>query len=76
MEPEFRVTTGRRRISNQQLVPMRALGMTIDSAAVDAKKWDVFWDAPLYIDQGAESAFRRNPPPPEGIAGLVRNTPR
>jgi hypothetical protein len=49
LRPDFTVTTGRRRISEQQLAPVRALGRTITPELVDREKWNVFWDAPLVL---------------------------
>lgn len=70
---EFDIVEGFRRISNQQLVPLRALGVELTQEVVDRYKWDVFWDAPLDLreDQGTG-----NPPPLAGVAdqpGLPRS---
>src|SRR5262245_59530673 len=46
--PEFDVTSGRRRISSQQLAPLRELGQ-LDPSFLEREKWKVFWDAPLQI---------------------------
>ncbi len=70
--PEFRIVTGLRRISNQQIAPLRGLGVEITPEIVDAKKWDAFWDAPLDLSPPGTGG---NPPPPKGIAnqpGLPR----
>ena len=75
LEPDFRVASGVRRITNQQLNPLRQLGVEITPEVVDEEKWTAFWDAPLDIGQ-SEPAFARNPPPPDGVAnqpGLPRN---
>ncbi len=40
--PEFHVVSGFRRITNQQLNPLRALGVELTSEIVDEKKWDAF----------------------------------
>ena len=72
--PEFRIVTGLRRMSNQQLAPLRELGTSITPEIVDAKKWDAFWDAPLDLSPAGRGG---NPPPAEGIAnqpGLPRRT--
>ncbi len=72
--PEFRVASGLRRISNQQLQPLRALGVELTPDVVDRHKWDAFWDAPLDLYQGAPRAGN-NPPPAGGVAnqpGLPR----
>jgi len=70
---ELRVVEGLRRISDQQLVPLRELGVELTDEIVDRYKWDVFWDAPLDLGEVAAS---RNPPPPDGVAsqpGLPRS---
>jgi hypothetical protein len=72
--PEFRVASGLRRISNQQLQPLRELGVEITPEIVDRHKWDAFWDAPLDLDQ-SEPRTGGNPPPAAGVAnqpGLPR----
>lgn len=47
--PEFNVTSGLRRISEQQLRPLRELGIDITPDVIEKEKWAVFWDAPLSI---------------------------
>ncbi len=48
LAPEFQVTTGKRRISPQQVSNLKKLG--IDSPEEEAKrKWNTFWDAPLVV---------------------------
>jgi len=72
-QPEFRVVSGIRRMSSQQLQPLRELGVPITPAIVDEKKWDAFWDAPL--DLNPQPGRGGNPPPAQGIAnqpGLPR----
>ena len=49
--PEFRVTSGLRRISNQQLAPLRGLGVKLTDDIVDRFRWEPFWDAPLDLDR-------------------------
>jgi hypothetical protein len=48
LTPEFRVTTGRRRISAQQEVPLRQLGL-FTPENIERQKWFAFWDAPLNV---------------------------
>src|ERR1017187_6483794 len=48
LTPEYQVTTGRRRISAQQEVPLRALGM-FTPEIIERQKWFAFWDAPLNV---------------------------
>jgi hypothetical protein len=70
---EYRIVEGLRRISNQQLAPLRQLGVEITPEVVDRYKWDVFWDAPLDLRTEVGAG---NPPPAEGVAnqpGLPRS---
>jgi hypothetical protein len=53
LQPEFEITSGKRRISNQQLQPLRALGRPITPALVEREKWNAFWDAPLEVPGSA-----------------------
>ncbi|MES3008689.1 MAG: hypothetical protein V4751_13055 [Pseudomonadota bacterium] len=69
---EFTIVEGLRRISNQQLEPLRDLGVELTADVVDRYKWDVFWDAPLDL---REEISTGNPPPADGVAnqpGLPR----
>jgi hypothetical protein len=61
--PEFELTSGVRRISNQQLQPLRALGRTITPEIIDKEKWSAFWDAPLEIpgSEGTNPGLPRRP---------------
>jgi len=71
--PEFRVVSGFRRMSNQQIQPLNGLGVPITPEIIEAKKWDAFWDAPL--DLNPQPGRGGNPPPAEGVAnqpGLPR----
>ena len=49
LRPEFRVTSGVRRMSEQQAAPLRALGVEITPEAIEKNKWYAFWDAPLEV---------------------------
>jgi hypothetical protein len=71
---EFRIVEGFRRISNQQLAPLRELEVDLTQEVVDRYKWDVFWDAPL--DLSTPAGRGGNPPPAAGVAnqpGLPRS---
>jgi len=71
--PDYRVVSGLRRMSNQQMVPLRGLGVDLTAAVVDKYRWDPFWDAPL--DLSPPSGRGGNPPPAAGVAnqpGLPR----
>jgi hypothetical protein len=80
---EYRLTTGFRRMSNQQMQPLQQLGVEISDVEIEKHKWDVFWDAPLDLrppaprNQNAQGpGGGGNPPPAGGIAsqpGLPRN---
>jgi hypothetical protein len=63
---EFHIVEGLRRISNQQLAPLRQLGVELTQQIVDRYKWDVFWDAPLDLRTEVGGG---NPPPAAGVAG-------
>jgi hypothetical protein len=54
LTPEYQVTTGRRRISAQQEVPLRQLG-TFTPEIIERQKWFAFWDAPLNVPGRAGS---------------------
>ncbi len=50
LTPEFEVTSGRRRMSNQQVAPLtKELGVQITPEVIEREKWQVFWDAPLLV---------------------------
>jgi hypothetical protein len=71
--PDYRVMSGLRRMSNQQMQPLRGLGVELTSDIVDKYRWDPFWDAPL--DLSPPSGRGGNPPPASGVAnqpGLPR----
>jgi hypothetical protein len=64
--PEFRVVSGLRRITNQQLDPLAGIGVKITQEVIDREKWEAFWDAPLNIP-GGESAHNNTTPPQRGV---------
>jgi hypothetical protein len=48
LTPEYNVTSGKRRLSEQQMAPLRKLGpLTAD--LIEHEKWYAFWDAPLMV---------------------------
>jgi hypothetical protein len=66
--PEFRVVTGLRRITGQQLAPLRNLGREITDETIDEEKWEAFWDAPLRVGgDPAKNPHASGNPPAEGI---------
>mgnify|MGYP000944417023 CR=1 FL=1 len=71
--PDYRVITGLRRMSNQQMAPLVGLGVDLTNEIVDKYRWDPFWDAPL--DMSTPNGRGGNPPPAQGVAnqpGLPR----
>lgn len=62
LSPEFNVTSGRRRITEQQLSPLRRLGVNIDDEIIEEEKWGAFWDAPLEVPglSSDDPAYRRD----------------
>ena len=68
MTPDFRVAAGVRRVTEQQLQPLRGLKVDITPAIVEKYKWDAFWDAPLNTDK-IENTRDNAIPPPGGVAG-------
>lgn len=62
LTPEFEVTSGIRRISNQQLAPLiQELHKEITPELIEREKWQAFWDAPLLVPGTAPRA-RPNAP--------------
>jgi hypothetical protein len=49
LTPEFQVTSGKRRLSEQQMAPLRELGIAFTPDVVEREKWNAFWDAPLMV---------------------------
>jgi hypothetical protein len=54
LTPEYRVTSGIRRMSEQQAQPLRAAGIEVTQAVIDKNRWYAFWDAPLIMPDGPE----------------------
>jgi hypothetical protein len=54
LQPDFQVTTGRRRISNTQRKLLQVQGNdTPDQENI--RKWNTFWDAPLQVPGGGDT---------------------
>jgi hypothetical protein len=66
LAPEFEVTSGKRRLSEQQMAPLRQLGIQLTPGVVDREKWFAFWDAPLMVP-GAPNTNLDLPRKPEEI---------
>ena len=63
LTPEYQVTTGRRRMSEQQLEPLRKLGIPITRELLNREQWNAFWDAPLNVpgSPGTSADLPRRP---------------
>jgi hypothetical protein len=73
--PDFRVVSGLRRITNQQLDPLAGIGVKITPEILEREKWEAFWDAPLNVP-GGDAAHNDCTPPQRGVLnqpGLPRN---
>jgi hypothetical protein len=64
--PEFQVTSGVRRLSQQQIDPLKKLGIALTPEVVEREKWNAFWDAPLVVP-GAANTNLDMPRKPEEI---------
>ena len=49
LRPEFRVTSGRRRVGTDQLNTYRELGIPLTKELLEREKWNAFWDSPLMV---------------------------
>jgi hypothetical protein len=49
LTPEFELTTGVRRMSTQQVGPLKELNVELTPEVIEREKWNAFWDAPLMI---------------------------
>ena len=49
LTPEYRVTTGVRRMSNDQANAFSSLGIDVTPELLEKHKWYAFWDAPLSV---------------------------
>jgi hypothetical protein len=71
---EYRVVSGLRRATDQQLRPLKDLGTAITPEILDQIRWEAFWDSPLNVP-GDSVAHGGATPPVAGIAnqpGLPR----
>jgi hypothetical protein len=78
--PEYRVTSGVRRMSQQQAAPLRSAGVQLTPEVIDKNRWYAFWDAPLVMPDGPEMraadalrpAREQGTPPPVRFLGPPR----
>ncbi|HEY3120798.1 MAG TPA: hypothetical protein VGL15_09245 [Vicinamibacteria bacterium] len=74
LRPEFAVTSGVRRVSEQQLEPLRQLGVKVTPEVMEREKWYAFWDAPLLVPGMDKSHPPRNPGLPRRPEEIRRAT--
>src|SRR6202165_709243 len=60
LTPEFRVTSGIRRMSTQQAEPLLAAGVELTPDVITKNRWYAFWDAPLVLPGGPEMRDARS----------------
>jgi len=82
IRPEFRVTSGIRRVTQQQTEPLEEMGIPLTEEILNEIKWDAFWDAPLYISDEpplshassipAEEPFANHPGMPRKAEEVTR----
>ena len=63
LTPEYDVVSGKRRISEQQMAPLRKLPGGLTPEIMESQKWNAFWDAPLVIpgNPGGSADLPRKP---------------
>ena len=49
LSPELEITSGVRRLSQQQMSPLQELKVALTPEVVEREKWNAFWDAPLMV---------------------------
>jgi hypothetical protein len=49
LTPEFEIVSGVRRLSEQQMAPLRDLKIQFTPDVVEKEKWFAFWDSPLMV---------------------------
>jgi len=72
---EYHVTTGVRRMSEQQAEPLRAAGVELTAQVIEKNRWYAFWDAPLVMPDGPELQGQRargGQPPAARVLGPPR----
>ena len=75
LTPEFQITSGVRRLSQQQIAPLKELGVALTPEVIEREKWNAFWDAPLMVP-GRAGTNLDLPRKPEEIRAPGRSTTR
>ena len=70
--PEYHVTSGVRRMTEQQAQPLRQLGVEITPEVIDKNRWYAFWDSPLLVPGLPERQEQKQAPPTGRVLGLPR----
>jgi hypothetical protein len=80
LTPEYQVTTGRRRMPNDQANAFASLGIDVTPELLEKYKWYAFWDAPLSVPGysparegggGRGGAGAQGPAPALGQGGTI-----
>ncbi len=75
LTPEYQVTTGIRRMSNDQANAFSNLGMDVTQELMDKYRWYAFWDAPLSIPGYYPATGRGRGGAPQGPAPQAQPQP-
>jgi len=65
LKPEYRIVSGVRRVTQQQIEPLEELGMELTPEILEEIKWDAFWDAPLYVSDEPPRSHKSSIPAAE-----------
>jgi hypothetical protein len=75
--PEYRVTSGVRRMTEQQAQPLRGAGVELTPDVIAKNRWYAFWDAPLLMPASPEMRERQPKQPGQPLpAARVLGPPR
>ncbi len=68
VNPEFRIVSGVRRVTQQQTEPLEEMGVELTPEKLNEIKWEAFWDAPLYTPDKLPPSHRSSIPATEPFA--------
>jgi hypothetical protein len=72
---DYRIVSGLRRMSNQQMVPLRGLGVALTSDVVDRYRWDRSGTRRSICRRRAAAAATRRPPTALQTSRVCRGVP-